>query len=494
MKRFNHILVLTAVICVSCNTYHCSRGRELPLYHFSPCVGMAAEPSALVFCEGVYHLYYLFDKDSSFSFGLGHSVSRDLVHWEDCPISIQPSNDSRLLFGNVVADTLNTSGLGVDGNSPFLAFYSDELSGVISYAFSLDNGYSWELNSSSPLIEGTDLQYPNVSYDEGLGIWIMTATTSSSVVFLSSSDCLHWVFLSEFRDEAQSTGYSFREARLLKIDSSSSIGDIYALIINMSTGSSGGPSSARYFVGTFDGESFSVIQNKELWLDYGSDCKSAVSTNVNGDNVWIAWMNNWRYALDLPPELYRGRMTLPRKILYANEGSIVVLSSLPAIDFQTYSKELLSLEEMTVSNTDSYAYGLKGEAGRAMEIKVSFDNKDRMAIWKAMEFGIRLYSSKGECLTVGYSNELGYYFIDRGVMTWDSETQRMGAALRTVDPELDMDIVIDSGSVELFASGGKVNITSLWSVNNPFCKIELYAINGSVHLNNMKVELISQGS
>ena len=35
---------------------------------------------------------------------------------------------------------------------------------------------------------------------------------------------------------------------------------------------------------------------------------------TGGRPVWIAWMNNWQYANDIPTSPWRGAMTVPRSV------------------------------------------------------------------------------------------------------------------------------------------------------------------------------------
>jgi fructan beta-fructosidase len=61
----------------------------------------------------------------------GHSVSKDMIHWEQLPEAIYPyiddsgtvQNDAAF-SGSAVKDPLNTAGFRRDGIDPLIAFYT----------------------------------------------------------------------------------------------------------------------------------------------------------------------------------------------------------------------------------------------------------------------------------------------------------------------------------------------------------------------------------
>jgi len=69
--------------------------RYRPLYHFSPPLGWwGGGPDGTIYYNGEYHVFYQYDPymgSSSGSTAWGHTVSRDLVHWEHRPVAIGPT-------------------------------------------------------------------------------------------------------------------------------------------------------------------------------------------------------------------------------------------------------------------------------------------------------------------------------------------------------------------------------------------------------------------
>lgn len=69
--------------------------RYRPIYHFSPPLGWwGGGPDGTIHHNGEYHVFYQYDPymgSSSGSTAWGHTVSRDLVHWEHRPVVLGPT-------------------------------------------------------------------------------------------------------------------------------------------------------------------------------------------------------------------------------------------------------------------------------------------------------------------------------------------------------------------------------------------------------------------
>ncbi|MDP4278118.1 MAG: hypothetical protein Q8914_10875, partial [Bacteroidota bacterium] len=81
-------------------------------YHFSVKEGWANDPNGLVYYNGEYHLFHQFY--TALNWGpmhWAHSVSKDLIHWEELPIAFYPDEYGAMYSGSAVVDETNTSGL-----------------------------------------------------------------------------------------------------------------------------------------------------------------------------------------------------------------------------------------------------------------------------------------------------------------------------------------------------------------------------------------------
>lgn len=259
------------------------------------------------------------------------------------------------------------------------------------------------------------------------------------------------------------------------------------LLVNMENGPAGGSPATRYFIGDFDGTTFSVTQTKELWLDYGKDNYAGSTFNncPERNRIWLGWMNCWEYANLLPTTGWRGSMTFPRNLTLVKEGKHYVLASVPVSSLKEFCKEEYSIKPVKLSDEKRMKASVP-YPGKSFIIQLKFDDKDNMAIWRAGEYGISLMTKSGKKLSIGYQNELSYYYIDREGLEKEtfSDTfgQLMGATYRSEAPITDWYILFDRNSIELFADGGRTAMTALCYPDEEFSSFEIYAKSGSINL------------
>lgn len=122
-----------------------------PAYHFFPPGGTMNDPNGATFWKGKYHLFYQFVPGKSEkvpwvrSMHWGHTVSDDLVHWEDLPIALAPEKEK----GDGVA--VYSGQTMVDGDR-VIAMYHGKESGNCIATSSDPMLLNWEKNPSNPVI------------------------------------------------------------------------------------------------------------------------------------------------------------------------------------------------------------------------------------------------------------------------------------------------------------------------------------------------------
>jgi fructan beta-fructosidase len=310
-----------------------------PQIHFSPRKNWTNDPNGLVYFRGEYHLFFQFNP-----FGIdwghmswGHAVSADLLHWRQLPIAI-PEKDGEMVFtGSVVVDTDNTSGFCAPQPECLVAIYTghratpQETRQTQNLAYSTDNGRTWTRYAANPVIDLglSDFRDPSVSWDDQWGHWLMAVSLPKEhkIRFYASSNLKQWSKLSDFGPSGDVDG-DWECPDLLRIPVEGETRQIWALKIGLNPGAQQGGSGEQYFLGQFDGKSFTVSTQtgSHGWTNYGKDDYCAISFNGlprNEKPVLIGWMSNWQYAAQLPTSPWRGQMSLPRKLsVLSDQGGV----------------------------------------------------------------------------------------------------------------------------------------------------------------------------
>lgn len=469
--------------------------RYLPLFHFSAGSGWTGEPAGILYDEGEYHLFYQYNPSEAIYGHIhwGHVVSKDLVQWQILPVALSPDTSGYPDSGSMIVDEHNTSGLGTHDNAPFIAFYTSRSSDAkqsVAMAYSLDKGVSWIKGDRLLLSEDHDgsLRYPHVSWSDEFDEWIMTVSTGSSISFYTSGDCKHWEYKSDFQyPERNASTWEGSDFFPLQVEGSTA--KKWVLLVNMGNGPAEGAPSTRCFIGDFDGTSFRITQTKELWLDYGKDNYAGTTiNNLPADKrIWMGWMNCWEYANLLPTSGWRGSMTFPRRLSLVKEGKHYVLSSALVPFLEGYSKKVHSVASapVTLSGEKKMKYDLPSP-GKPFLLRLRFDNRDNRVIWRARNYGVSLRTKSGKKLSIGYQNELSYYYIDRSGLEKEpfSDTfgRLMGASYRSEDSISDWCILVDKSSIELVADKGRIALTALCYPEEAFSSLEVYSEAGTVTL------------
>ena len=140
------------------------------------------------------------------------------------------------------------------------------------------------------------------------------------VRFFSSTDLKHWTALSDF-GLAGAAGGAWECPDLFPLPLENDPGHTaWVLSINISPGGLTGGSGNQYFVGHFDGTTFSSENPPEqtMWVDYGRDYYASTSfadlPKSDGRRIWLGWLNNWEYAPKVPTYPWRGTQSVPREL------------------------------------------------------------------------------------------------------------------------------------------------------------------------------------
>ena len=440
-----------------------------PRFHFTPQQGWMNDPNGMIYLNGQYHLFFQHYPDGTVwgPMHWGHATSSDLVDWKEQPIALYPDSIGMIFSGSAVLDKNNTSGLGRGGIAPLVAIYTQhnmpgEKAGRNDFqnqsiAYSIDEGKTWTKYAGNPVLKTPnlkDFRDPKVIWHEPTQKWIMSLAVADHVEFYSSPNLINWTKESEIGKNLFAHGGVWECPDLLSFNHFGKT--IWVLLVSMNPGGPNGGSASQYIVGDFDGHEFKPYSTDIKWMDYGPDNYAGVSfANVGDRNILIGWMSNWNYANVVPTEKWRSAMTVPRELSLVKQAS----NSNEFLLVSTQVKELKNAFVQIMSKENV--------------IPNRIDIKDI----KATDFEIILSNTYNEKLIVGYHADKKQFYIDRtkaGVSNFNQGFAAVAVAPRlSFAMNMDLSILLDKTSIELFADGGRTVMTALFFPTFPYTEWEI---------------------
>lgn len=465
-----------------------------PQVHFSPRQHWTNDPNGLVFFHGEYHLFYQYNPlgDQWGHMSWGHAVSRDLLHWNELPVAIPEQGGEMVFTGSVVVDR-NTSGLCGSQPECLVAVYTGHHPGKLkdesdtqqtqNLAVSLDSGRTWTRFSSNPVLDlhMSSFRDPSVSWDNAAKHWVMAvALPDQHIVRLFQSPNLkQWTPLSDF-GPAGAVGGQWECPDLLHVPADDGRGPgMWAMKVGLNPGGLQGGSGEQYFLGNFDGHTFTAT-GAPGWTNYGKDDYCAISFNglpPSEKPVLIGWMSNWEYASELPTTPWRGQMSLPRRLSILTDAAGSTLRQEPVTEPLRFGgADIPSTPDGRVlASTDA-----------PFELTLRFDPSGSLAINRGRPtsklrraptpFGLRLRTDADHWTDIGFDPLDGQFYIDRthsGLAITPAFPARVAAPLSR-GRATDLRLVVDRSSVEAFAQNGTIAMTELIFPPSATNHIELF--------------------
>jgi sucrose-6-phosphate hydrolase SacC (GH32 family) len=399
------------------------------------------DPNGLIFYRGKYHLFFQYNPegDQWGNMSWGHATSTNLHEWQEHPVAIPYTPTHGIFSGSAVVDYFNTTGFGSLENPAMVAIFTDHQHDGShqsqSLAFSLDDGMTWQRYDGNPVLdlEMKNFRDPKVSWNTVNEAWVMSVVKPEefTVAFYQSADLKSWELLSEFTNKNGTDGI-WECPDLFPLPVNNNPADIkWVLIVSVNPGGITGGSGTHYFIGDWNGKEFIADDRTTRWLDYGRDNYAGVTFNDAPDNrrIYIAWMNNWDYAKEIPANPARGSMTIPRELSLVTIDGKVSLLQKPVI-----------------------------------EINESKINDERFIITPtATKSGIRFTQEDGASFDIGYDSERKEIYIDRTHAWFEINSTSVHAAPFMATEPFEIRVITDNGSVEVFVDGGRLALTDLVS-------------------------------
>ncbi len=462
-------------------------------YHYSVKEGWANDPNGMVYDaeNKVYHLFYQFmDSVDHGPMHWAHATSKDLIRWEEKPITFYPDANGTMFSGCVVNDTENTSGLFAGaGSTNFVAIITEDGNGQRLKLATSTDGDNWTKHDTivadwtDDPVNSAAFRDPKVFRWEGK--WFMVIAGGRLRIY-SSNDLKTWECESYYDGTAGSSGFIETECP-----------DLYPLIADDGTLKWVLSEGGRFYrvgdftnVNTASGK-WEFIEDSQYAnskpdgrgyeeMNFGADSYAAMTYYIQDfggitegrtpnipEIIEINWMNTWAggpFCLTVGHTLgqaFNGSFNLNLSLGLVKQGDKYVLTQTP-IQKTTSGlvhggyEELRS--ETPIVDTDGFKTvtsnnNILGDlVDDTYEIVATFSPGTATKVGFSLREGnnqktVVLYDLGTKEISIDRSNSSSYY-------TSGYYTEKMSQFVEeNSDGTIDFHIYVDKSSVEVFMEG-----------------------------------------
>ena len=396
--------------------------KNRPQFHFTSRIGWNNDPNGLVYYDGEYHLFYQhnpYERDWG-NMHWGHSVSKDLIHWEELPNALYPDKLGDMFSGSAVIDYDNTAGFNKGKTPAMIAAYTAAGPGkqVQCIAYSLDKGRTFTKYEGNPVIDSRDrvksesTRDPKVFWYEPGKHWVLVLLERSGHSIYTSKNLKEWNY------ESHVTGF-WECPELFELPVDGDKNNTKWVIYG---------ASGTYMIGSFNGKVFTPELGK-YYNSSGTIYAAQTFTNIpesDGRRIQIGWGR-----ISHPGMPFNSCMLLPTELQLKTTKNGIRMFSSPV-------KEIEALQGIP-SKWENLS------AGEANEKLKEFSDSDCLRIKTTFK--------------MTHATDAGFSWLGQQLIRYDmNQNQINGVFYSPLDDigsmELTADIFIDKTVIEVFIDGG----------------------------------------
>jgi levanbiose-producing levanase len=431
-------------------------------------------------------------------------TSKDLVTWHDQGIAIArnttPFGD--VWSGSTVIDSEDTAGFGAGTLITLVTMPTPGFGQSCALWYSRDGGASFAFHAIVLPNPGghQDFRDPTVFWHPPTRRWVMTLSEKGKIGIYTSPNLKQWAYASGFLSDV--VGPIMECSHLFKLhlydtDGRTSI-DKWILLVGGNGTKRGFTVGTYYWVGDFDGITFTPGSPEGQWLDGGADFYAAVvwTDPAAADPLTtaysIAWMSNWDYVKTMPvTHDYRGQLSIVRQLRLQWDRDVPRLFSTPLPAQDAVFDTAIAGPDQTIG--DGLDYRWPAGAG-ASSCRIDFALTRVGATWPAaVRLSVRISGAFFTQITFAMQdNKVGLKRDASGpnppdVAAWRQDRSALcdfSAGKATAS------LFIDSSSVELFVNDGAITMSELISSPLGAIGLLLSSTGGDVIVSDMVVRNI----
>ena len=450
------------------------------VFHFSPRVGWLNDPNGLSYCDGLYHLFYQYHPYST-QWGpmhWGHAVSRDLISWRYLPAALAPDHayDQTGCFSGSACVTddgrhlLIYTGCGDSSGDPTGKGRWLQTQNIAVRKPGEEEYVKYEGN---PVITADDLPEGGDSYefrdpylwrteDGSYRCLVANGRTSdelgTQLTVYASPDGLHWGGGKVLFEDKRKIGVMWECPNFFPL------GGRYVLLaspMDMQAEEEEAVGSIRfpkgnnvcYIRGDYDTETEDFIPDADedgkciyAPVDRGLDFYAPqVMETPDGRQVMVGWMQDPKTAAQCNKTGQRifGQMTVPRE-LSIRDGD---LYQWPVRELEAYRQDPVRHRGLLSCEWES----IPGICGRSADLLIRIRAQENCE-----KVGIRLAADSEHGTELRFDPLLCTLMIDRSGSGREADMNAVRTTrVRDRSGELDLRILIDKWSAEIFVNGGE---------------------------------------
>ena len=221
-------------------------------------------------------------------------------------------------------------------------------------------------------------------------------------------------------------------------------------------------------------------------IDFGKDFYAAQSFSdipaSDGRRIWLAWMNNWQYAGDIPTDPWRGIMSIPRSVQLKSKNGKIFLIQEPIVELQALRQGSLNIFDEYIAEV----------APQLEDIELGvFELKTTINVAETEEVIIKLRKSEFQETVLRYVVADENLILDRsksGDLWWNQLfTDTKVARLPMDNGSIQLHLFVDECSIEVFGNEGSVVFSNQIFPDSTATGIEVATIGGAAILNEFRL-------
>lgn len=433
-----------------------------PVFHITPWVGWLNDPNGFSIYKGEYHLFYqYYPYDINWGpMHWGHVKTKDFIKWERLPAAIGPDEDydvTGCFSGSAVELKdgrqllLYTGVRGIDGTS------SCRQTQCIAFG----DGLNYEKYKQNPVIgedklpkgnSPIDFRDPKIWYDKEEDMYYTvvgnrTEDTSGAILLYSSKNAIDWEFVTTLDRCNNEYGKMWECPDFFTLNDTTflitSPQEMRAKGLEFHNGN-----DVICLAGSYDKETHTFTRKEVQPVDLGLDFYAPQSLETeDGRRIMIGWMQAWETTRFHPHQYqWMGQMTIPRE-LTEKDGKLL---QNPVRELENYHENGVSLEGVKITEKTN----LEGVSGRVIDLKVSVRPSVLEDVYE--QFQINIAENEEYSTSIIYKphkNTLRFTRENSGYTL--NVVHRRKGMVRDQDGVIDLRIVLDRFSVEIFVNGGE---------------------------------------